>query len=513
MDSWETALCVFFASFLATLFGGLYAVGAFRKRKPKEPPLDKGFIPWLGHGIHFKKKPVEFLECMQKKHGDIFTVLVGGNYLHFVLDPCTYRDIIKKSKDKLDFDTFGLKIVFNAFRFHASESHHKIVQQNSKKYLRGKSLVALNQVMMEKLKTVMLHSWDSGENKRQWQQDGVLHFSYNTIFQAAFLALFGTDPDKVVESERNAKENKLTQRGDFLGNFQKFDHLFPQMVFGILDPQGKMETERLRKFLWDILSVEKIYQKDNISNWIVEQDQQMAEIGMTEKMRTQFMFLLLWASQANTGPAAFWVLVHLLKYPEAKKAVWEEVDRVLRETGQEVNPGSPIIDVSLETIKTPLLDSTIEETLRLKANPFLFRSVMQDTDLKMSDGREYVLRKGDHLLLFPFLGLHMDPEIHPDPHRFKYDRFLNPDGTKREFYKNGKKLKQYTMPFGGGPSICPGRFFAVSELKMFVILMLTCFDMELVNSEEEIPPVDGSRCGFGIVHPSRDIQFRYRLRS
>ncbi|CAI5789185.1 7-alpha-hydroxycholest-4-en-3-one 12-alpha-hydroxylase-like [Podarcis lilfordi] len=507
MNFWETALCAFLASLLAILLGWLYTVGAFRKRRPKEPPLDKGFIPWLGHAIKFKKNPAELLEVMRKKHGDIFTLLVGGNYIHFLADADSYEPILKESPDKLDFDKFGSMIVLNVFAFQPTDSHHHILKKISKEYLRGKGLAVLNQVMMEKLKTVMFHSQESGEHKRQWQQDGLLYFSYKTIFQAAFLALFGTDPDK-----ENAKENTLTQCGEFFANFQKFDHLFPQMALGILDPQGKKDTERLRNFFWDNLSVEKICKKDNISKWIAVQDQQMAEIGMTEKMRTQFMFLLLWASQANTGPAAFWVLVHLLKYPEAMKAVWEEVDRVLRETGQEVNPGSPIIDVSLETIKTPLLDSTIEETLRLKVSPFLFRSVMQDIDLKMSDGREYIFRKGDQLLLFPFLGLHMDPEIYPDPHTFKYDRFLNPDGTKREFYKNGKKLKQYTMPFGGGPSICPGRFFAVTELKMFVILMLTCFDMELVNAEEEIPPVDGSRCGFGATHPSHDIKFRYRLR-
>ncbi|XP_061442899.1 7-alpha-hydroxycholest-4-en-3-one 12-alpha-hydroxylase-like [Rhineura floridana] len=512
MNFWETVLCAFLATLLATILGGLYTIGAFRKRKPKEPPLDKGFIPWLGHGIAFKKNPVEFLQAMRKKHGDIFTFLVGGNYMHFVADPDSYEQILKESEDKLDFKKFASMIVFNAFAFQTTESHHHIVKRISYEYLRGKNLTALNQVMMEKLKMVMLHSQGSGEEKRHWQQDGVLHFSYKTIFQAAFMALFGTEPGTDAKSKDNATENTPTPYEELLGDFQKFDDLFPQMALGILDPEGKKETERLKNLFWDTLSVDKLYQKDNISKWVVEQDQQMSDIGMTEKMRSQFLFLLLWASQANTGPATFWILVYLLKYPEAMEAVREEVNRVLRETGQEVKPGSPFIDVSLETIKTPLLDSAIEETLRLKSSPFLFRSVKQDTDLTMADGTEYILRKGDHLLLFPFIGLQTDPEIHPDPHTFKCDRFLNPDGTKKEFYKNAKKLKYYSMPFGGGPSLCPGRFFAVSEMKMFVILMLTYFDMELVNAEEEIPPVDVTRYGFGTIHPSHDIKFRYRQR-
>ncbi|XP_053118949.1 7-alpha-hydroxycholest-4-en-3-one 12-alpha-hydroxylase-like [Hemicordylus capensis] len=513
MNFWETILCAFLATLLSTILGGLYMMGAFRKRRPKEPPLDKGFIPWLGYGINFKKNPAEFLERMQRKHGDIFTVLVGGNYLHFVMDPHTYGTIIKESKDRLDFDTFASLIVFNALGIQPTESHHKIVQTISKKYLRGKNLSVLNQVMMEKLKIVMFHSQGSGEGERPWQQDGVFHFSYKTIFQAAYLALFGTEPGQDVESKENTKGDKIIQPGQLFEAFQKFDHLFPQMALGMLDPLGKKESQRLKNLFCDMLSVEKIYQKENISGWLVEQDQLMAEAGMTEEMRTKFQLLLLWASQANAGPAAFWLLAYLLKHPEAMKAVREEVYNVLKETGQEVEPGGPLINVTLDQIKTPLLDSAVEETLRLRAGPFLFRSVMQDMDLKMDDGREYFLRKGDQLLLFPFVGLQMDPEIHPDPHTFKYDRFLNPDGTKREFSKNGKKLKYHSMPWGAGPSMCPGRFFAVSEMKLFVILLLLYFDMELVNVEEEIPPVDVSRYGFGTTHPSCDIQFKFRVKS
>nr|XP_020671400.1 7-alpha-hydroxycholest-4-en-3-one 12-alpha-hydroxylase-like [Pogona vitticeps] len=509
MSFWEILLWTSLASLLTTLLGGLYAMGTFRARRPREPPLDKGFIPWLGYAINFKKDPVQFLQRMRKKHGDVFTVLVGGNYLHFVMDPHTYRHIVKEPKNKLDFYMFASVIVFNAFGFHSSECHHKIVQTFSNKYLSGQNLSTLNQVMMANLQKVLFHRQ---EQKRSWQQDGVLHFSYRNMFQAAYLTLFGTEPEGGVEKKDALKENELTHYGEMFEAFQRFDRFFPQMAFSLLDPLGKRETQRLKNIFWDILSLEKVYQKDNISSWVLEQDKRMAEVGMTEKVRTRFLFLLLWASQANTGPATFWILVHLLKHPEAMEAVREEVDEALREAGQEVKPGCPIGNVTLSALKTPFLESAIEETLRLKTSPFLFRSVMQDTDIKTSDGREYTLRKGDHLLLFPFLALHMDPEIYPDPHVFKYDRFISPNGTKKEFYKDGIKLKHSTMPFGAGPSMCPGRFFAMSEMKIFVILMLTYFDMELVKKEEEIPAIDARRYGFGTAHPSHDIQFRYRLR-
>ncbi|XP_063159360.1 5-beta-cholestane-3-alpha,7-alpha-diol 12-alpha-hydroxylase-like [Candoia aspera] len=508
MNFWETVLCACLAILIALILGGLYKIGAFRRRKSKEPPLDKGLIPWLGHGISFGKNPLQFLEKMMKKHGDIFTMLVGGNYLHVVMDPHTYEFIVKKSKNKLNFSAFASNIVINVFSFQPTETHHKIVEAGSKQYLRGKGLMVLNQVLMENLKVILLHDQDSGEGKRGWHQEGLWHFSYKAIFQAAFLTLFGSEPEKDATRKEDAKEGRSKQYDKMFEDFQQFDQFFPQMVLSSLDPQSKKEVQRLRSYFWDLLSVEKLYKRENISGWILDQDHTMAEVGMTEKMRSRVQLLLLWASQANTGPAIFWLLAYLLKYPEAMKAVRGEVEQALRETGQEGKP----LNLSLKAIKTPLLDSTVEEVFRLKAGSSVFRSVMEDVNLEMDDGREYTLRKGDHLLLFPFLGLHMDPEIYPEPHTFKYDRFLSPDGVRKEFFKNGKKLKTRIMPFGGGPSMCPGRFFAVSEMKIFAILMLTHFDMELVNVEEELPPSAENRTGIGTSHPTHDIKFKYRLR-
>ncbi|XP_062978901.1 7-alpha-hydroxycholest-4-en-3-one 12-alpha-hydroxylase-like [Elgaria multicarinata webbii] len=507
MTFWETVLCTFLACHLATLLGGLHKIGAFRKRKPKEPPLDKGFLPWLGHGLSFMRSPVEFLERMRKKHGDIFTVLLGGSYMHFLIDPSTYEPLMKVSKQVLGYNKFTSMVARNVFDLHPTESQLHSFKKISDKYLGGKYLPVLNQVMMEKLRSMMLHSQDLGEGKRSWRQDGVIHFTYKTIFQASFLTLFGNEPHK-----ENAKENEMTQGGNLSEIFQKFDHFFPRMTTGTLDPLSKKETERLKKYFWDTLSVEKLYQRDGISNWVAEQDQHLAETGMTEKIRTQFQLLLLWLSQTNIVHATSWILLNLFKYPEAMKAVREEVERVLRETSREEKTGGPFINMSLDMIKTPLLDSAIEETLRLNGPVFFFRTVMQDMDIKMADGKEYTLRKGDDLVLSPFLALQTDPEIHPDPHTFKYDRFVTPDGIKKEFYKNGNKLKYHSMPFGGGPGLCPGRFFAVYEMKMFVLLMLAYFDMELVNAEAEMPTIDVRSYGFGFAKPSHDIQFKYQLR-
>lgn len=420
------------------------------------------------------------------------------------MDPHTYGFLFKKSKSKLDFGVFASNIVSNVFNFQPTTTHHKIGETGSKKYLRGKSLLALNQILMQNLKEILLESAE----EEKWCQEGLWRFSYKTIFQAAFLSLFGAVPELEVNSKENTKERRCKPYEKLFEDFQQFDEFFPQMILNNMDSKTKKEIQRLKNYFWDLLSVEKIDKREDISIWLADQDQQLADAGMNEKMRTQVQLLFLWASQANTGPMTFWLLAYLLKHPEAMKAIRAEIDQVLKETGQEENP----MNLSLQAIKTPLLDSTVEEVLRLKAGSFVFRSVMEDINLQMDDGKEYDLRKGDHLLLFPFLGLHMDPEIYSEPKTFKYDRFLSPEGKRKEFFKNGKKLRTCIMPFGGGPSMCPGRFFAVSEMKIFTILMLTLFDIELVNPEEELPSSIEHRIVVGTAHPTRDIDFKFRRR-
>ncbi|XP_072269106.1 7-alpha-hydroxycholest-4-en-3-one 12-alpha-hydroxylase [Pyxicephalus adspersus] len=499
---------------LASVLGGLYMLGMFRKRRPNEPPLDKGTIPWLGYALEFRNNTAAFLQRMQKKHGDIFTVQIAGYYFTFVTDPLSFGPIVREARTKLDFEQFAAELVARVFGYHSGTNDHKMLEKASTKHLMGDGLVVMTQAMMDNLQNLMLHNVGAGNSEGKWHQDGLFRYSYNIVFRAGYLALFGNEPPKGKEGLEAAKKHDRDHSDELYDEFRKYDKLFPRLAYAVLTPKGKMEAERLKRLFWNMLSIKRTLQKENISGWVTDQFQYRAENGMPEHMQDRFMFLLLWASQGNTGPACFWLLLYLMKDPEAMQAVSEEVQRVLKETGQEVKPGGPLINLTRDMLlKTPILDSAVEESLRLTAAPVLVRAVKENLNLKMANGKEYAIRKGDRVGLFPYTAVQMDPEVHPEPEKFKYNRFLNEDGSKKtEFYKNGKRLKYFTMPWGAGTTICPGRFFAVNELKQFVFLMLTYFEFELVNPNEEIPPIDPNRWGFGTMQPTKDIQFRYRLR-
>ncbi|XP_033506944.2 7-alpha-hydroxycholest-4-en-3-one 12-alpha-hydroxylase-like [Epinephelus lanceolatus] len=499
--------------FLAALIGGLYILGVFRQRRPGEPPLDKGLIPWLGHVLEFRRNTFKFLQRMKQKHGDVFTVQLGGFYITFLQDPLSFGALVKESREKLDFIEFAQHLVRRVFGYSPIENDHQILQMSSNKHLKGDGLEVMTQAMMKNLQNLMLHNIGSAADQRTWMEDGLFMYSYNIVFRAGYLSLYGNEPHKSEGNEDKAKQKDRAESDALFREFRKYDQLFPNLAYGVLTPRERLEVKSLLRFFWNTLSVQKVRTKDNISRWIWDIQQTKQELGMTESMITRYMFVLLWASQGNTGPSAFWLLLFLMKHPEAMTAVKEEVDNVLKEFGQQVKCDGPLINLTREMLmKTPILDSAVEETLRLTAAPLLTRAVLQDMTVKMADGREYFIRKGDRMAVFPYIA-HIDPEIHPDPHSFRYDRFLNPDGSKKtDFYKAGKKMKYYSMPWGAGVSMCPGRFFATNELKQFAFLMLVYFEFELKNPDEKIPEIDYRRWGFGSMQPDRDVQFRYRLR-
>ncbi|XP_050996444.1 7-alpha-hydroxycholest-4-en-3-one 12-alpha-hydroxylase [Acomys russatus] len=498
MVLWGPVLGVLFM----VIVGCLYLSFLLRRRRPGEPPLDKGFVPWLGHAMAFRKNMFEFLKGMQAKHGDVFTVQLGGQYFTFVMDPLSFSPILKNTEKTLDFTKYAQGLVLKVFGYQGIDGDHRMLHLASTKHLMGQGLEDLNRSMLDSLSLVMLGPKGPSLGASSWHEDGLFHFSYSILFKAGFLSLFGYTKDK---------EQDLQEASELFANFRRFDLLFPRFVYSLLWPREWTEVSQLQRLFHQKLCVEQNLAKDGVSDWLGHMHQFLIEQGMASSMQDKFNFMMLWASQGNTGPTCFWALVFLLTHGDAMKAVREEATRVLGEPRLEAKKSFAF---KLSALKcTPVLDSVMEETLRLRATPTLLRVVQKDYVLRMASGQEYQIRNGDKVALFPYLSVHMDPDIHPEPTAFKYNRFLNPDGSRKvDFYKSGQKIHHFNMPWGSGVSICPGRFFALSEMKIFLLLMVTYFDFELVDPGTPVPPVDPRRWGFGTSQPSHEVRFRYRLK-
>ncbi|XP_067904372.1 prostacyclin synthase isoform X2 [Heterodontus francisci] len=438
---------------------------------------------------------------MKKKHGDIFTVQAAGRFVTVLLDPHSFSSVVSESGAKLDFTKYSLALMDRMFNLQLPDYDHNKEKALLKMQLQGKNLCSLMQAILSNLKIILLNNENGTKNA--WKKEGLFNFCYDAMFRAGYLTLYGNE---AAQNNEQSKVKDTIHSAELYNVYRRLDQLLMKLARSTLSAHEKKEATLVKEHLWQLLSVENLNAKVNRSSWLESYRSHLQKLGLHKDMQARAMVLQLWATQGNVGPAAFWLLLFLLKHPEAMSAVQEEVKKICF--------NCEISTISQDDLdNTPIFDSVLNETLRLTSAPFITRSILQDMSLQLADGRKYHLRMGDRICLFPYLSPQMDPEIYEEHEKFKYDRFLNPDGTKKtNFFKGGKQLKHYNMPWGAGTNICIGRFFAINELKMFVFIMLSCFDFQLTDPKTKVPDFDPSRYGFGMMQPENDIMFQYKLK-
>ncbi|XP_038203578.1 cytochrome P450 7B1 isoform X1 [Arvicola amphibius] len=468
-----------------------------RTRRPGEPPLIKGWLPYLGITLKLQKNPLAFIKTLQRKYGDTFTVLLSGKYITFVLNPFQYHLIMKNPK-QFSFKEFSRQLSSKAFSIKKLKTDNDLNEDIHRAYLflQGKALDSLLESLIQELKEILepqlLKTTD-------WNTSRLFPFISSLVFETTFSTIYG----KLLAGNRKKIISEL--RDDFL----KFDDMFPYLVSDI--PVHLLRhVKSMQEKLIRCLTSEKLDQMHGCSEVVQERKEILEKHYEREDLEIGAHHLgFLWASMANTIPAVFWAVYYLLGHPEAVEALRDEIDSFVQSTGQKKGPGLSIHFTREQLDSLVCLESTVLEVLRLCSHSTIVRKVEEDMNFNLETSN-YCLRKGDFVAVFPPI-LHMDPEVFEAPEEFRFDRFLEDGKKKTTFLKEGKKLKYYVLPFGFGASKCPGRYFAIIELKLLLAILLTYFDLEIIDKE----PVglNYSRLLFGIQHPNSDVSFRYKAKS
>lgn len=146
-----------------------------------------------------------------------------------------------------------------------------------------------------------------------------------------------------------------------------------------------------------------------------------------------------------------------------------------------------------------LIDSMIRESMRL--NPFaicgLPRTVVHPEGIRLPVSNVHVPQ--GTMIAVPMEPIHYDEQIYPQARTFNPFRFADPtnvsniidsfttkedleaaakeDATERKA-KSTATLDDAFLGFGFGRHACPGRFFALNEMKVFIAHMLLNYDVE-----------------------------------
>lgn len=185
---------------------------------------------------------------------------------------------------------------------------------------------------------------------------------------------------------------------------------------------------------------------------------------MSEEQAIDESLTLFGAGHETTATALAWTWYILTQHPDIYARVQEEVDGVLQ--GR-----SPTYD---DLARLPYSLQVFKETLRLYPPAYLVsRSALHDVEL---DG--YLVHKGETVAVSTYT-IHRRPDFYPHPETFDPERFT----PERE-----KQLPRYAyLPFGAGPRICIGNYFAMMEGHLLLATLAQRVRFELIPGQVIVP--------------------------
>jgi cytochrome P450 len=181
--------------------------------------------------------------------------------------------------------------------------------------------------------------------------------------------------------------------------------------------------------------------------------------GISDDMVRANAITMVFAGEDTTANTIAWLLYLLSRNPQAAALLAAEADAVS----------------SIEQM--PYLDACVQEAMRLKpVAPILGAEAVQQAAL---DG----VQVPAGTVIFMLLRHSFEREVPlADGAEFRPERWLDP-AMKEKFDDPARKM----VPFGGGPRFCPGRYLAMSEIRMLMAMLARGFVIEALP---DAPPVE-----------------------
>jgi cytochrome P450 len=173
-----------------------------------------------------------------------------------------------------------------------------------------------------------------------------------------------------------------------------------------------------------------------------------------QELRDELMTALV-AGHETTASQLAWAFERLAREPEVRRRLVDELDK---------GEGDAY------------LTATIQEVMRLR--PVLAEAEPRVVKRPIEIGG-FRYPPGVALIASAYL-VHRDPDIYPQPHAFRPERFLEKAGA------SGRSPDKYTwIPFGGGRTRCLGASFALLEMKLVLGAVLRACEIAPVHPAAE----------------------------
>jgi len=191
---------------------------------------------------------------------------------------------------------------------------------------------------------------------------------------------------------------------------------------------------------------------------------------------TDYMVITVFASVHTTSKFLTFCLHELVNNPQFHEELLEEQEEIYRNNENSY--------YSVEQIaKMEKLDSFIKETMRVCTNIISLQHKTVSPYYTFSNG--YQVPK-DRFVYIRTGEIHSDEELQgKNPNEFNAFRYLKKNSS-------ASRVEKSFLLFGLGKHACPGRFFAVNEIKIALHYLLLKYDIRKDINETIRPKLHGS---------------------
>lgn len=410
--------------------------------------------------------PINYMDALGKRYGDIFTIMFGSTPVVFASNPQGIKQIFTNTKEitasgELNEDMALL--TGNQGILQLDGLRHKHRRQLMMPAFHGARLRSYGQRIGELTKQVISQ-----------QATGKVFVAYSSIeditLQVSIKVVLGLHEGERYERLRQLFPSLLKYAQSPLIEICGFLP-FLQRDLGRWSPWGHLL--HLRQELYDLLEAEvkeRRQQADssgtNILSDLVSARDEAGELMSNEELR-DLVISPLFAAQDASATAIAWALYWIHRLPTVRDRLIQELDRL----GEEPDP--------MSIVGLPYLSAVCNEVLRIYPTqlftfPRRVESPIEFMGYQLSPG---TLLRGNICLT------HRREDLYPEPDQFKPERFLERQFSAYEF-----------LPFGGGARVCIGAALALFEMKLVLATILSRYQLALVDRRPEQPKFEGLLC-------------------
>lgn len=420
----------------------------------REPEGPRGH-PFVGNLYEYARDPLAFLQKARREYGEVARLRFARSTSFLVSNPAYVKHILQdnhRNYERNEFSNTLLKLFLG----------DSVLTLDGGDWLRQRRLMApafhrqriagFGETMVDAA-SAMLDRW--APRAARGEVLDLAEEMMGLTFEIAGRTLFSVD-----------LSDSASEMGVAISEAQ---HFFNYRTRTLLAPPLWLPTRMNRAFhhsnaVSDRLVYGMIRERradgadrgDLLSMLMAARDEETGEAMDDTELRNELLTMLN-AGHETTSNALSWTFYLLALNPEAERKLQAELSEVLdgRLPGVEDLP------------KLPYNRMVLEESMRLFPPAWILgRQAIAGDELG-----PYRIPAGAGLLMSPFV-IHRDPELWEAPLHFRPERFRPEAAASRPKYAY--------FPFGGGPHLCIGNLFALTEAQLLLATIAQRFTLRLV---------------------------------